>query len=158
MSRLVLHEPTLDIERDEHGVPNIAAAHDTAMYRGMGYCHAVDRGMQMLMMRLLGRGQLSKLLGSSDARLQVDLFSVVWAGRMEIRRRPRASIRQRARCSTRTAPASTRASIASGRGSSRWPVTCTLRGASRTASSSRACSATSRSRSRRAMSSASSSS
>src|SRR5436190_10856469 len=44
------------------------------MYRGMGYCHAVDRGMQMLMMRLLGRGQLSKFLDSSDDSLQVDLF------------------------------------------------------------------------------------
>jgi penicillin amidase len=44
------------------------------MYRGMGYCHAVDRGMQMLMMRMLGRGQLSKFLDASDASLQVDLF------------------------------------------------------------------------------------
>jgi penicillin amidase len=61
-------------ERTEHGVPRIVADDDAAMYRGMGYCHALDRGMQMLMMRILGRGQLSKFLDSSDASLQVDLF------------------------------------------------------------------------------------
>src|SRR5262245_63344342 len=44
------------------------------MYRGLGYCHAVDRGMQMLMMRLLGRGELSKQLDASDASLAVDVF------------------------------------------------------------------------------------
>jgi penicillin amidase len=71
---LVFTDHTLDIERDQFGVPNIKAADDAAMYRGMGYCHATDRGMQMLMMRVLGRGQLSKFLDSSDGSLQVDLF------------------------------------------------------------------------------------
>jgi penicillin G amidase len=80
------HDDTLDVSRDEHGVPHITAADDAAMYRGMGYCHAVDRGMQMLMMRLLGRGQLSKFLDASDASLQVDLFfrRMGWAAGDEV--------------------------------------------------------------------------
>ena len=70
----VFRDDTLDIVRDEHGVPQITAHDDAALYRGMGYCHALDRGLQMLMMRILGRGELSKFLDSSDASLQVDLF------------------------------------------------------------------------------------
>lgn len=40
----------------------------------MGYCHAMDRGMQLLLMRILGRGQASEFLDSSDATLEVDRF------------------------------------------------------------------------------------
>src|SRR5262245_20790629 len=72
MARL-LHDDALQIARDEHGVPHIVAADDRAMYRGLGFCHALDRGLQLLMMRLLGRGELSKL-DASDASLAVDLF------------------------------------------------------------------------------------
>src|SRR5688572_1391963 len=64
----------LEVARDDFGVPHITATNDPALYHGMGYCHALDRGLQMLMMRLLGRGQLSKYLDSSAASLQVDLF------------------------------------------------------------------------------------
>ncbi len=28
----------------------------------MGHCHAIDRGMQMLIMRILGQGRASELL------------------------------------------------------------------------------------------------
>jgi len=32
------------------------------IYWGMGYCHAMDRGMQMLIMRILGQGRAAELL------------------------------------------------------------------------------------------------
>jgi penicillin amidase len=70
----LLRDAAVTIARDEHGVPHITATDDAAMYRGVGFCHALDRGMQMLVMRVLGRGQLSEHLDSSDASLQVDLF------------------------------------------------------------------------------------
>jgi penicillin G amidase len=70
----LLHDDHVDVARDEHGVPHIVARDDRAMYRAMGYCHALDRGMQMLMMRLLGRGELCEQLDASDASLAVDLF------------------------------------------------------------------------------------
>jgi acyl-homoserine lactone acylase PvdQ len=72
--RAMFADDTLAIVRDEHGVPHVTAKDDAAMYRGMGYCHARDRGLQMLMMRILGRGELCKQLDASDASLQVDLF------------------------------------------------------------------------------------
>ena len=70
---MLYRDDSLAIARDEHGVPQITAADDAAMIRGLGFCHALDRGMQMLIMRVLGRGELSKLDGS-DASLEVDLF------------------------------------------------------------------------------------
>lgn len=63
-----------DVPRDEHGIPHVTAKDDLEAARGLGYCHALDRGMQMLMMRVLGRGELSKYLDSSDGSLGVDLF------------------------------------------------------------------------------------
>ena len=43
--------------RDEHGIPQITAEDIDGLYWGMGYCHAMDRGLQMLIMRILGQGR-----------------------------------------------------------------------------------------------------
>ncbi|KPK51934.1 MAG: hypothetical protein AMJ63_11040 [Myxococcales bacterium SG8_38_1] len=40
--------------RDQHGIPQIVADDIEGLYWGMGYCHAMDRGLQMLIMRILG--------------------------------------------------------------------------------------------------------
>ncbi len=74
----------VEIRRDRHGVPHVEvrspsggtpAGGDLAgVLWGMGYCHALDRGLQMLLMRILGRGRASELLESSDAMLEVDRF------------------------------------------------------------------------------------
>ena len=39
--------------RDENGVPQIVADDLEGLHWGMGYCHAMDRGLQMLLMRIL---------------------------------------------------------------------------------------------------------
>ena len=48
----------------------------------MGYAHGRDRGMQMLMMRILGQGRTSELLDSSDEMLEIDKFfrRMNWGG------------------------------------------------------------------------------
>ena len=68
--------------RDEHGIPQIAADDITGLYWGMGYCHAMDRGMQMLIMRILGQGRAAELLDGSDAMVEVDRFfrRMNWGG------------------------------------------------------------------------------
>jgi penicillin amidase len=58
--------------RDEHGVPHVQAATEEDLYRGLGYCHAADRGMQMLLGRIVGEGRCSELLASSDQSLATD--------------------------------------------------------------------------------------
>ncbi len=62
------------IERDAHGVPHIRAEWDTDLYRGLGYCHAVDRGLQLWVVRALARGQGCQLLADTDEMLEVDRF------------------------------------------------------------------------------------
>ncbi len=60
--------------RDENGTPHIHAPDLLGVAWGIGYCHALDRGMQLLLMRILGLGQLSEHLNSSDESLQIDRF------------------------------------------------------------------------------------
>jgi len=74
-----------NISRDENGVPHIRGDNLADMYRGQGYAHARDRGMQILLMRILGRGRLSEYLDSSDESLAIDMFfrRMNWGGHMD---------------------------------------------------------------------------
>ncbi len=67
-------EAEIVIRRDEHGVPHVHASTEADLYRGVGYCHARDRGMQMLLMRILAQGRACELLQDSDEMLAVDSF------------------------------------------------------------------------------------
>jgi penicillin amidase len=71
--------------RDEHGIPQITADDITGLYWGMGYCHAMDRGLQMLIMRILGQGRAAELLDGSDEMVEVDRFfrRMNWSGGVE---------------------------------------------------------------------------
>ncbi len=60
--------------RDEHGVAIIEARSRDDAIRGLGYCHARDRGLQMLFVRILGRGQGSRWLEGSDRMLAIDRY------------------------------------------------------------------------------------
>lgn len=64
----------MKIWRDENGVPHVEAQNEVDMYWGQGYVHAIDRGMQLLFMRILGQGRVSELLDASDESLQIDIF------------------------------------------------------------------------------------
>lgn len=62
------------VERDETGVPHIIADSKQDAVYGLGYIHAADRGLQMLMMRILGQGRASECLDSNEELLHADLF------------------------------------------------------------------------------------
>lgn len=64
--RLVLAGPSAEIRiaRDAAGVPHIAAANDRDATFALGFVHAQDRLFQMDMMRRLGAGRLSEILGA----------------------------------------------------------------------------------------------
>jgi len=66
------HEIT--IERVKGGIPLIKASCESDMYYGLGFCHAYDRGMQMLMMKILGTGTASEHLSGDDDMLEIDKF------------------------------------------------------------------------------------
>ncbi len=64
----------VELFRDRHGVPHVEADDLAGVLWGMGYCHALDRSVQMLLMRILGQGRASELLEASDAMLEIDRF------------------------------------------------------------------------------------
>ncbi len=76
------NSPRATWSRDEHGIPQISADDTTGLYWGMGYCHAMDRGLQMLLMRILGQGRAAELLDGSDEMVDVDRFfrRMNWSG------------------------------------------------------------------------------
>ncbi len=62
------------LRRDGHGVMHAAAEDDLALAAAYGYAHAHDRALQMLLVRVIGRGRLAELLDDSPASLAIDLF------------------------------------------------------------------------------------
>ena len=62
------------ISRDRHGIPHVEACDEAGLYFGQGAVHATDRGMQILLMRLLGQGRISECLDASDVSLRMDQF------------------------------------------------------------------------------------
>lgn len=62
------------IERDATGVAHITGSDVNGVHFGLGFCHARDRGLQMLLVRILGRGTACEKLRSSDEMLALDKF------------------------------------------------------------------------------------
>ncbi|MEN8222804.1 MAG: penicillin acylase family protein [Acidobacteriota bacterium] len=75
----------IKISRDQNGIPHIEADDLDGLYMGQGYVHARDRGLQMLLMRILGKGRASELLDPGDDTLQIDIFfrKMNWRGNTE---------------------------------------------------------------------------
>ncbi|MBV7333558.1 penicillin acylase family protein [Chloroflexi bacterium TSY] len=63
---------TVDIIRDEDGVPHIFATTDHDAFFALGYVHAQDRMWQMEFQRRVGAGRLSEILG--EQTLKIDQF------------------------------------------------------------------------------------
>ena len=67
---------------DDSGIRHVESEDREGLYRGMGFCHGTDRGLQMSVLRLLGQGRASEWLASTDDLLAVDLFfrRMNWSG------------------------------------------------------------------------------
>ena len=70
------------IWRDKNGVCHVEGQDWREVFALMGYAHGKDRGMQLLLMRILGQGRASELLDSSDEMLEIDTFfrRMNWTG------------------------------------------------------------------------------
>ena len=71
-----------EIWRDKHGVCHVEGRDKAEVFGLMGYAHGKDRGMQILLMRILGQGRACEILDSSDEMLEVDKFfrRMNWTG------------------------------------------------------------------------------
>ena len=71
---IVAGTDSITISRGPGGVPHAVVTNEPDLYRALGYCHARDRGMQMLLVRILASGRAAELLDGSDATVEVDRF------------------------------------------------------------------------------------
>ena len=70
------------IWRDKNGVCHVDGKDRNEVFELMGYAHGKDRGMQVLLMRILGQGRTSELLHPAMKRLKSTSSSgrMNWAG------------------------------------------------------------------------------
>lgn len=72
----------IEIRRDDAGVPHVRGASAADALRGLGYCHGVDRPVQIVLARLIGRGRAAEALGASEELVAFDkLFRRLDLGR-----------------------------------------------------------------------------
>ncbi|MGI8729528.1 MAG: penicillin acylase family protein [Solirubrobacteraceae bacterium] len=70
------------IRRDDAGVPHVNAESYADALRGLGYCHGRDRGLQLVLTRLIGAGRGAEVLGAKDELVELDtLFRRLDLGR-----------------------------------------------------------------------------
>lgn len=64
----------IDVERDAGGVPHVRATSEPDLLRGLGNCHATDRGLQLVLSRIVARGRAAEVLSASDEMVELDRF------------------------------------------------------------------------------------
>lgn len=64
----------LKLRRTDDGVVEIFGSDDLDVARGLGFAHAHDRLVQMMLVRMVGRGRLCESLGGDDSVLAIDIF------------------------------------------------------------------------------------
>lgn len=69
---------TVLLDRDAHGVAHVTATSLEDAHIGLGFCHARDRGLQMLLVRILGRGQACEQLQDNEQMLELDRYFRRW--------------------------------------------------------------------------------
>ena len=67
-------QDNLVIRRIEGGVPLVQAESLEDILFGLGYCHGIDRGMQLIMTKILAHGKATEHLADTDEMLEIDLF------------------------------------------------------------------------------------
>ncbi|MCB9453779.1 MAG: penicillin acylase family protein [Anaerolineaceae bacterium] len=65
---------SVEIIRDEYGVPHIYASNTHDLFWAQGYTHAQDRWWQMEFSRHIGNGTIQELTGKTDSLIGTDVF------------------------------------------------------------------------------------
>ena len=74
VKRLNGQDGAITISRNEHGIPNIAAETFDDAFLGLGYMHAMDRQLQMMLTRILLQGRASELLADDPTLVEIDRY------------------------------------------------------------------------------------
>ena len=83
MSTRVYADDQMSLQKGQHGIIHIRSDDEAGLYRGLGFAHGCDRGLQMLFMRILGQGRAAEILDAS--LVEVDRFfrKMNWHGDLE---------------------------------------------------------------------------
>jgi penicillin amidase len=69
-----LKEDGFDLRRTPEGVIRIRAADDLALSRGLGFAHANDRFVAMVLLRLVAQGRLAECVQTNEETVSIDVF------------------------------------------------------------------------------------
>ena len=72
--RIKISGARIEFSRTSDGVMTLRAEDDLALARGLGFAHAHDRMVQMMLVRLVGQGRLCECLANDDDTLAIDVF------------------------------------------------------------------------------------
>ncbi|MBD3857068.1 MAG: penicillin acylase family protein [Acidobacteria bacterium] len=64
----------IGVARTKDGVVKLWAEDDIGLARGLGFAHAQDRLVQMMLVRLVGQGRLCECLVNDNDALEIDIF------------------------------------------------------------------------------------
>ncbi|MGW7315570.1 penicillin acylase family protein [Streptomyces sp. NPDC054854] len=69
---------TVDVKRDENGIPQLYADNDEDLFRAQGFVHAQDRFWEMDVRRHMTSGRLSEMFGSGQVETDAFLRTLGW--------------------------------------------------------------------------------
>jgi penicillin amidase len=72
--RIEISGTRIELARTTDGVMTLRAEDDLELARGLGFAHAHDRMVQMMMVRLVGQGRLCECLSNDEDTLAIDVF------------------------------------------------------------------------------------
>lgn len=64
----------ISIQRNNNGIPHISCSNNHDFVMALGYCHAMDRGIQMMMFKTLGQGNAARDFEGSEEMIAIDRF------------------------------------------------------------------------------------
>ena len=67
----------VDIKRNAHGIPEITAGSFLDCCYGIGWVHACDRQLQILLMRILLNGRMAEYLKNDPELIEIDKYMIV---------------------------------------------------------------------------------
>jgi penicillin amidase len=64
----------ISIQRLQNGYPRLRASHEIDLFYGLGYMHALDRPVQMWLLKLIGMGKASECLLATPEMIAIDKY------------------------------------------------------------------------------------
>lgn len=72
--KVIINDSEILLKRNEHGILEIFTKDSISWYKGMGFAHAKDRTVQMILTALAGQGRLSEFLPENENLKKIDIF------------------------------------------------------------------------------------